>query len=150
MASGDKAAAQGFTPVLATDDFRLGYVRINDAADFSAYTDGPAPTFTGTVVQWAADWAPVLRKEGGMVLFSVGVKNSSGGISSGNTLLTLPATYRPKTNVAFVAPVYENGAWAGKNAQMQIGTDGVLTCQYINPSISTNAFIAVTTAFVSA
>lgn len=36
MAAGDIAASFGFTPVLSTDERRLGYSRINDAADFAA------------------------------------------------------------------------------------------------------------------
>ena len=36
MANGDAAAALGFTPIAATDDFRLGYDGINRAADFAA------------------------------------------------------------------------------------------------------------------
>jgi hypothetical protein len=139
MANGDAAsAAFGWTPVLPTDDIRLGYDRINALADALAAQAGygawslapisPAANF-GTLTDPAGNTSGTLaggvRKAGGALHLSFRLTytgttiTATAGDITDTTAATLAAGYRP------TAPRFVN--W-GPNGQgmARLGSDGVL------------------------
>lgn len=127
MASGDVAASYGFTVVSSTEDIKLGYSRINDAADFAASLAGAVNGPAGTLGTGMTLVSALIRKVKNRVLAQAYLSCSTTAAAlAAQVIYTLPAGYRPPTVFGTSGTVHVLSATTHTPVALLVSSDGTI------------------------